>query len=201
MANAARSTRGRTGKEGRSKTDPADEARLRSACAGPPEEALSLLATRPAGLDADEVEVRLREHGPNVLVNQARKGTVADLVGRLRDPLVVILLVICAVSFATGDLASGCIVVGMILISVLLSFFQERRSNDAAEKLKLMVQASSAVVRGGKELEIHIGEVVPGDIVVLAAGSIVPADLRVISAKDFLVTQSAFTGESLPVEK
>ena len=98
-------------------------------------------------------------------------------------------------------MVSGSIVLGMLFISVFLSYFQERRSSDAAEKLKMMVQASSVVIREGKEAEIPISEVVPGDIVLLAAGSIIPADLRLLSTKDFFVTQAALTGESMPVEK
>jgi P-type Mg2+ transporter len=89
---------------------------------------------------------------------------------RLKDPLVVILLVICAFSFITGDSASGRIVLGMILIGVLLGYFQERRSSEAAEKLKLMVQANSIVARGGKDEEIPVSEVVPGDVVVALSG-------------------------------
>ena len=64
-----------------------------------------------------------------------------------------------------------------------------------------MVQSMAIVIRDNHEIEIDIAEVVPGDIVVLAAGSIIPADIRIISAKDFFVNQSAMTGESMPVEK
>ena len=100
-----------------------------------------------------------------------------------------------------GDLRAGSVVLGMIFISVFLSYFQERRSGDAAEKLKLMIHASAVVLRGGKEAELPIAGITPGDIVLLSAGSIIPADMRVIAAKDFFVAQAALTGESLPVEK
>jgi len=183
------------------KMDPANERRLRDACTSNVDAALALAATSASGLLEDEALERQREYGPNVLAGEKRRGFLLEILSRLKDPLVVILLVICAVSYATGDLASGTIVLGMIFISVFLSYFQERRSSDAAEKLKLMVQASSVVLRAGREIEIPISEVVPGDIVLLAAGSIVPADMRIISAKDFFVTQAALTGESMPVEK
>ncbi|MGD1032245.1 MAG: magnesium-translocating P-type ATPase, partial [Opitutaceae bacterium] len=75
------------------------------------------------------------------------------------------------------------------------------RSSRAVEKLQKMVKTTVTVLRDGKEAEVLLEEIVPGDVVVLAAGSLIPADLRVLSAKDFFVTQSALTGESMPVEK
>jgi len=183
------------------KADPSEERRLREACATDESAALSLLGSREGGLSKAEAEERLREFGPNVLAGERRKGFIAEIFLRFKDPLVLILLVICGFSYATGDVSSGTIVVGMIFISVFLAYFQERRSSDAAEKLELMVQASAEVVREGREIEIPISEVAPGDVIALAAGSIVPADLRILSAKDFFVTQAALTGESMPVEK
>ena len=89
----------------------------------------------------------------------------------------------------------------MLMLSVVLAYVQEQRSIRAAEQLKKLVQTSAVVVRDGKEQEIQLTDVVPGDIVVLTAGAIIPADIRVVSAKDFFVNQSSMTGESMPVEK
>jgi Mg2+-importing ATPase len=183
------------------KTALEDERRLREICSASVEGALAPLDTRITGLSDAEVEKRTAEFGPNVLAGEKKQGFVREIFGRFKDPLVAILLVICGFSFLTGDLSSGFIVVGMILISVFLAYFQERRSSEAAEKLKLMVQAGAVVVRDGIEVEVPMSTIVPGDILVLAAGSIIPADLRVLSAKDFFVTQAALTGESMPIEK
>ncbi len=100
-----------------------------------------------------------------------------------------------------GDLRSFIVVAGMVLISVGLSSFQEERSGRAVEKLQAMVRTTVNVKRDGKETEIPLAEIVPGDIVVLDAGTLVPADLRLFATKDFYVSQSALTGESMPVEK
>ena len=186
---------------GAAKADPADERRLRDACFASPEDAFALLETRREGLGTDEAEDRLRLFGPNVLSGEKRKGIVPELLARFKDPLTIQLLVICVVSYAMGDIRAGSVVLAMILISVLLAHVQERRSGDAAEKLKLMIHASAVVIRGGVEAELPIAEIAAGDIVALSAGSIVPADMRVIAAKDFFVAQAALTGESLPVEK
>ncbi len=82
-----------------------------------------------------------------------------------------------------------------------LAYFQERRSGREVEKLQEMVQTNCLVIRDGKEVEIPMFEIVPGDLVVLHAGAIIPADLRLLSTKDFFIGQSALTGESMPVEK
>jgi magnesium-translocating P-type ATPase len=183
------------------KLEKEEQRRLLELCSVGVQATLSLVESRKEGLSGREAEERLRIYGPNVLASERRRGAFAEILIRLKDPLVIQLLVICAVSFAMGDLRAGTVVACMIFISVFLGYFQERRSGDAAEKLKLMVQASAVVLRDGAAAERPISDVVPGDIVVLAAGSIVPADMRIIEAKDFFVTQAALTGESMPVEK
>jgi Mg2+-importing ATPase len=89
----------------------------------------------------------------------------------------------------------------MIVLGVALRFYQEMRADNAAEKLKAMVNTRSTVVRDGKEAELALKLLAPGDIVRLAAGNMVPADVRVLTAKDLFLNQAALTGESLPVEK
>jgi P-type Mg2+ transporter len=91
----------------------------------------------------------------------------------------------------------------MVLLSTLLRFWQEFRSNQAAEELKAMVSSTTAVLRAGmpRPQEVPISTLVPGDIVHLSAGDMVPADVRLLSAKDLFVSQAMLTGESLPLEK
>jgi len=174
---------------------------LIEACRCPEADAFKLARSSPTGLSKSETAQRLASFGRNVPVESRRTTLLSDLLDRAKDPLVIQLLVICGVSFAMGDLRAAAMVGGMLLLSVALSSFQERRSVKAAEDLKKMVQSSALVLRDGQEAEIDLADVVPGDLVVLAAGSIVPADLRIVSTKDFFVNQSAMTGESMPVEK
>ena len=91
----------------------------------------------------------------------------------------------------------------MVLLSTLLRFWQEFRSNRAAEELKRMVSSTAAVLRAGMERpqETPISTLVPGDIVYLCAGDMVPADVRLLTAKDLFVSQAMLTGESIPLEK
>ncbi len=89
----------------------------------------------------------------------------------------------------------------LVTASTLLEFFEEYRSNKAAEKLKELVATTATVLRNGKEVQIPIKEITLGDIVILSAGSMIPADLRVLEAKDLYVGQSSLTGESDAVRK
>jgi len=83
----------------------------------------------------------------------------------------------------------------------LLDFFEEFRSNKAAEELKQMVATTTTVIRNNEKTQIPINQVALGDIVLLSAGSMIPADLRIIEAKDLYVGQSSLTGESDSVKK
>ncbi|MCX8110402.1 MAG: magnesium-translocating P-type ATPase, partial [Syntrophorhabdaceae bacterium] len=115
--------------------------------------------------------------------------------------LVIQLLVIAIISAIIGEMKSTWIVTSMILLSVGLSYVLDRRSHQAVEALGRRVQSRAFVIRDGVETEVKISEIVPGDIVLLQAGSVIPADIRIIWAKDFFVSESALTGESMPVEK
>ncbi len=143
----------------------------------------------------------LDEVGPNSVAGGQQHTVLRDLLHRCRNPLVIQLLIIATVSYVMGDLRSTIVVGGMVFLSVFVSYLQEARSSKAVEKLQKMVKTAATVLRDGKEMEIPLDEIVPGDVVILAAGSLIPADLRILSAKDFFVSQSALTGESMPVEK
>jgi Mg2+-importing ATPase len=179
----------------------AAERKLAEVCQASEQEALGLMESRTDGLTADEVEGRLASFGENHLAVAKRHHVLKDLFGRAKDPLVIQLLVICLVSALMGDARAAVMVGAMIFLSVILAYVQERRSSLAVEKLQKLVQTTTRVQREAKAFEVPIAQVVPGDIVLLAAGDIIPADVRVLAAKDFYVSQSALTGESMPVEK
>ncbi len=165
------------------------------------EAALKRFEVTEAGLTDDQADDARDIHGRNDLGAKKRVGLLVELGERCRNPLVIQLLVICAVSLAMGEVRSAVVVGAMLVLSVVLAYVQEHRSSRAVERLQAMVSANCLLMRDGKETELPISAVVPGDIVVLQAGSLIPADLRLISAKDFFVSQSSLTGESMPVEK
>ena len=159
------------------------------------------LKTRPEGLTADEADARLAEHGPNVLAKDRRPGVPKLLWRAVRNPLVVLLAVLAAVSFATGDPRAASVILVMIALSVGLKLVQEAKASSAAAKLNAMVSVHATVFRNGTAQEIAVSHVVPGDVVQLVAGDMIPGDVRLVQAKDLFVVQGSLTGESFPVEK
>ncbi|MCC6678261.1 MAG: magnesium-translocating P-type ATPase [Phycisphaerales bacterium] len=171
-------------------------------CAGLSGHALfEAVQSRPEGLNEEEAEARLAKHGPNVLAKDQRSGIARMLLHAVVNPLVMLLVVLSAVSFLTGDLRAGSVMLLMIVLGVSLKLFQEARADRAAAALKAMISVTATVVRGGTDCEVPIAQLVPGDVVKLAAGDMIPADVRISSAKDLFVIQGSLTGESFPVEK
>jgi Mg2+-importing ATPase len=162
---------------------------------------LQQLGTRKDGLSESEARERLKQYGPNEIAKEKRKSVLIRLLSNFKNPLVILLLVLGFISYLTGDMRATIIIFMMVLLGVVLRFFQELRSDIAAEKLKAMVSTSTSVLRDGKKKEISLKELVPGDVILISAGDMVPADVRLLSAKDLHVNQATLTGESLPVEK
>ncbi len=189
----------------------------REIAAAEPERALRMLRGDLQGISADEAARRLARSGPNEVSHERKDGPLKQLWETVKSPFIVLLALISGGSFATGDPTTGSIVGGMALVSVVLTFIQEYRSNQAAERLQAMVITTVTVLRReemqfgmGQRLEritrtekreIPLKELVPGDLVLLSAGDMIPADVRLLSAKDLFISQSALTGESFPVEK
>ena len=160
------------------------------------------------GISTKEAEAKLQKLGPNEIRQAKPKRWYNYFWERLITPFNCILIGIALILSYTDIILSetpsyaNIIVIAILVIaSTLLDFFEEYRSNKAAEKLKKMVATKTTVVRDGKKIDIPIKDVVIGDTVVLSAGSMIPADLRVIEAKDLYVGQSSLTGESDSVKK
>ncbi len=164
-------------------------------------EVMSRMRTPEDGLTGAEAAKRLLEVGPNVVAANKQQGGLMRLWTAARNPLVILLMVLAGVSFVTGDVRAGSVMLIMVLLGVLLRFTQESRADAAAAKLQAMIHVTATVVRGGQDKEIPLREIVPGDMVKLSAGDMIPADARIIAAKDLFVSQGTLTGESLPVEK
>ncbi|MCE9549744.1 MAG: magnesium-translocating P-type ATPase [Betaproteobacteria bacterium] len=162
---------------------------------------LQQLASRLDGLTQAEADVRLKQYGLNVIAREQRLSALIRLLSNVKNPLVLLLIALGVLSFLTGDLRATVVIFVMVILGIVLRFVQEMRADNAAEKLKAMVSNTATLVRDGKETEVPLKMLVPGDIIRLAAGDMTPADVRVLSAKDLFLNQAALTGESLPVEK
>jgi Mg2+-importing ATPase len=190
----------------------AASAALVDLAAATPEQVLERLGTSATGLSAEQVEERRERCGRNEVAHEKPPTWYQQLFHAFLTPFNGVLVVVSGVSlftdviFAAPDERSFRTIIvlsAMILLSTLLRFWQEYRSNRAAEELKAMVRSTTAVLRAGDERpkELPIAELVPGDIVQLSAGDMIPADVRLLTAKDLFVSQAMLTGESLPIEK
>ena len=166
-----------------------------------PEAVFTRFETRLTGLTTAEAEAKLARFGPNVVAADGRKGIWLLLWHAVINPLVLLLAVLATVSFATGDARAGTVISLMIALGVSLKLIQEARADHAAAKLKAMISVTTAVWRDGQLQELPVSQLVPGDIIKLAAGDMIPADIRILSAKDLFIIQSSLTGEAFPVEK
>ncbi|MFA6544742.1 MAG: HAD-IC family P-type ATPase, partial [Limisphaerales bacterium] len=175
---------------------------------------LARLAANPGGLTWPEARRRLAHFGPNELASQKPPGWPVVLWGALKHPFNGVLSVLAVVSFATGDLKAGIVMLSMVILSAGLRFWQEMKSQVQAESLRKLVHNETTVLRAeNKDVDrkpneldrlasdIPTRKLVPGDIVKLAAGDMIPADLLLLESRDLFVTQSALTGEAMPVEK
>ncbi|MBI3634541.1 MAG: magnesium-translocating P-type ATPase [Candidatus Yonathbacteria bacterium] len=182
-----------------------------------PSASLIALHSSLSGLSMDEVALRTEKYGKNIVAHSKPPAWWIQLTKAFINPFTIILLVIGTTSFTTDVILSDgkddwikvVLLVGMVVLSGTLRFWQEFRSQRAAEKLKALIQNKALVTRSGwteeklgeNKCEIAVSEIVPGDIVHLSAGDMIPADMRLLSSDDFFVSESSLTGESVPVEK
>jgi Mg2+-importing ATPase len=162
---------------------------------------LKELESQSNGLSTVEAEARVKRFGLNEIAREKRQSPLMRLWDNVRNPLVILLAGLGVLSYLTGDLRATIVIFVMVLLGIVLRFYQEMRADNAAEKLKAMVNTTATVVRDSKDTEVPLKMLVPGDIIRLAAGDMVPADVRVLTAKDLFLNQAALTGESMPVEK
>lgn len=171
----------------------------------------SYFQTSRFGLTAEEVEKRQSLYGKNEVEHEQRKNPVSTFVKAFINPFIGVLTGLVIVSFVLDvlladpgeqDWTAIVIISTMVIVSAILRFWQEWRAEVSSGALLRMVTNTCYVKRAGNhDEEINIAELVPGDVVVIAAGDMIPADIRIIEAKDLFVSQSALTGESDPIEK
>ena len=159
-----------------------------------------LRATRD-GLSNQEAKRRLAEYGPNDALIHRRRPLWRQILDRLSNPLVLILLFASGLSAWTGQMTSFVIIVVIILLSVVLDVVQQRRAENTVDALRRSVGLTSQALRDGSCREIPVDRLVPGDVVELKAGDVVPGDCRLLTAHDCFVNQALLTGKSFPVEK
>ena len=162
---------------------------------------IQYLLSSPQGLTSQEAQRRLASARANLLKPAKRTDTLTLLLAQFKSPIIIILLFAALLSFFLHDHADAFIILVIVLVSGVLSFWQEHGAANAVEKLLALVQIKAAVLRDSTSQEIPVEEIVPGDIVVLAAGDVVPGDCLLHTSTDLFVDEASLTGETYPVEK
>jgi Mg2+-importing ATPase len=169
-----------------------------SASAG---DTLKSLSAASNGLTTGEAKIRITTYGANRLKPKKHSDAFTLLISQFKSPIIIILLFATGLSLFLHNVVDASIILTIVVISGLLGFWQEYGASNAVEKLLAIVQIKAAVLRDGKEQEIPLEDIVPGDVVILNAGDIVPGDCLIIESKDLFVDEAMLTGETFPVEK
>lgn len=181
------------------------------AAAQPTDSVFGYFQTTSMGLSPEEVERRQSLYGKNEVEHEKKKNPVSTFIKAFINPFIGVLTGLVIISFVLDvmladpgeqDWTAIVIISTMVVFSAILRFWQEWKASLSSEALLKMVTNTCYVRRAGnQDEEIGIAELVPGDIVMLAAGDMIPADIRIVQAKDLFVSQSSLTGESDPIEK
>jgi Mg2+-importing ATPase len=203
---------------------PADlSQQLVAAATSDAEAVIARLDSHADGLTESQAEAIRERVGTNEVEHEKPPAWWQHLWRCYKTPFDILLTLLAAISYVTEDMKATLVIGSMVVLSVLIRFVQERKSNRAADKLKAMVTNTATVLRrnpaedaqeearrtfdvqlhprGAHRVELPISDIVPGDLILLSAGDMIPADCRILAAKDLFVSQAAMTGESLPVEK
>ena len=169
--------------------------------------AMEKLAAHNDGLSEQQADALRQQYGLNEVEHEQPLPWWIHLWHCYKNPFNLLLSLLAVISWLTEDMKAAVVIFAMVVLSTLLRFWQEAKSNKAADALKAMVSNTATVLRrdldagASRRIELPIKHLVPGDLIVLSAGDMIPADCRVLSAKDLFVSQAAMTGESMPVEK
>jgi len=153
------------------------------------------------GLTHAEAARRLAQHGPNVLAQAQERSTVAILFGQFRSLIVALLVAATIIAFAVGESIEAVAILVVIILNAGIGFFTEWKAEQALSALQKQAVRVAHVIRDGVERQISAAELVPGDLIILAAGGRVPADGRILESARLQIEEAALTGESLAVTK
>ncbi|KTC56333.1 magnesium-translocating P-type ATPase, partial [Pseudomonas fluorescens ABAC62] len=164
---------------------------------------LNTLGSHAEGLSAQEGDALRVQYGLNEVEHEQPLPWWVHVWHCYKNPFNLLLTLLALISWLTDDMKAATVIFSMVVLSTLLRFWQEAKSNKAADALKALVSNTATVLRrdAAKRIELPIKQLVPGDLILLSAGDMIPADCRVLTAKDLFVSQAAMTGESMPVEK
>lgn len=176
----------------------------------PAKTAYSYFQTSSVGLSEEEIGQRQSAYGKNEISREQKKNPLVLFIRTFINPFIGVLTALAVISLVIDvvmarpedrEWTAVLIIISMVVCSAILRFWQEWKASEATDSLMKMVKNTCFVKRFSGSEEVDITELVPGDVVCLAAGDMIPADIRIIESKDLFVSQASLTGESDPVEK
>ena len=160
------------------------------------------------GISIVEIDDRIDEYGKNNIEIKSNNTIFRRLKEAIINPFNIVLILVAIITFITDvlianeeDYATFLLIISTVIISAIISFVQETKSDNAAKKLKKMISNKIDVIRDGTLSIVDVENIVPGDIVKLSSGDMIPGDVRFLDTKDLFIDQASLTGESNPVEK
>ncbi len=153
------------------------------------------------GLTDQQVLEARKQFGLNRLDYKKKNGFLDAVKSLAREPMVILLLVASSIYFISGNTGDGIFLASAIVLVSTISLYQDSKSRNALEKLKVFTQPNAKVIRNGKTFEIKSEEIVVGDSLMVEEGTLISADGKIIHSNDFSVNESILTGESFPVYK
>ena len=153
------------------------------------------------GLTTAEALSRLKKYGPNTFPRSKPPSAWSILISQFKSPLIYIILVAAVISLIMGELTDFIIIIAVVIVDVILGFFQEFQAQRTYTALNKLLKPTTTVIRDGERQEIDVTKVVPGDIVILNAGERIPGDGEIIEGARLSVDEAILTGESEPIKK
>ena len=167
-----------------------------------PAQVFEALASSPSfGLSESEASARLAEHGPNELPQPKSSGVAVVFLRQFQSPLIYLLLAAAGIAFAIGEKGDAAVILAVVTLNGIVGAVQEQRAERSMKALRKLSGAHVRVLRSGTERRLEARELVPGDLLVLAAGDAVGGDARVVESRALETAEAALTGESTPVAK
>lgn len=162
---------------------------------------LDILQSTITGLKSDEAKKRLLIYGQNQIKRKRKDSAIKLLWRQINNPLIWVLIGSSTLAVTLGKITDGLVVLAVVVVNTIIGFIQEYKAGKAIEALSDMVPENTTVFRDGNLVTVPVSEIIPGDVVQLAAGDRIPADMRLIHQKNLQVEEAALTGESVPSQK
>lgn len=130
------------------------------------------------GLTAAEAHQRLNDYGRNELDDGPGVQPFKILLRQVANAMMLVLIMAMVVSFAIQSWIEGGVITAVIILNIVVGFFQEFQAEKTMDSLRSLSSPTANAVRDGSTINVPTAELTIGDLVELKVGDTVPADIR-----------------------